>query len=713
MAAKQKSGLPIVEIPFDGPYEARANDGHVIASGRYKNGLRHGMWRIDGSGKRTYVEGVAEEAPVEPSAEPDPEPRNGIAMEHWPNGALQSSAPYVDDRIHGELLRYFDDGRPEYQGSFVYDHPVGLHRAWDDDGSLTETTYVNGLDAKVAGDTKLFVRAKKAYDKAKHSKLYALKDVIRNSAPDAKVDRVIFQMWRTDHLGFGDEEVRIAIGDVAELVTAADLFRMFEQYDFATEARAWPLPHWPAELDRIAMTVYAHEPRPIDRAWKAQPGPVKLGLAYVLARHGKDVGTLLSKRLRTITLANTRPQTVYLPDTQVGPRTVELGNEQADECQADFATIRGLFGSDAQWVKHLEYALDHEDTSYGQSAGTYQVWLEHAPLRSLAKHVGNIGEIDWAKLATRRADDARTLAELIALIDDEQARAELAPHALLAHHAEHLTAPDHVVDAVRLETCSPWLPRASGELRAIVKQRDPAVEQTFRSQELLHRAMQTLPEARVTSILERSETQASQFLYLVHDPAVLERLVRRIADDPAVRPEEMVGIGEAGGRVIELLIAQLARAKGAKKKRLVRIAILAALARMTVDDGGFAEDYDDHIQFELAAQPETGGYLDRVVCGLPRARLEKVMLRAFESPATFAGAFARIGACATAPVLRAGYAKLLAYQGNVRRQSTTIADGIAALPDHDNWWWTLHAGGATSWLKEECERQLSIGKFAD
>lgn len=53
MAAKNKPGLPIVEIPFDGAYEARAIDGHVIARGWYKNGLRHGVWQLDGSRRLT------------------------------------------------------------------------------------------------------------------------------------------------------------------------------------------------------------------------------------------------------------------------------------------------------------------------------------------------------------------------------------------------------------------------------------------------------------------------------------------------------------------------------------------------------------------------------------------------------------------------------------------------------------------------------------
>jgi len=148
--AVQRSGKSVRHGPAVEWYDASRH--HRRASGRYRNGVRDGLWiGWHASGAREseqrFVEGTAQ----------------GIFQRWFPNGVLAIEGEYVDGEKHGSWTEYFDNGRRaesgEYwtgvrQGSWTRWYPNGLKRSvrtytagdvdgfkeWNESGDLIDQT---------------------------------------------------------------------------------------------------------------------------------------------------------------------------------------------------------------------------------------------------------------------------------------------------------------------------------------------------------------------------------------------------------------------------------------------------------------------------------------------------------------------------------------------------------------------------------------------
>ena len=69
---------------------------------------------------------------------------DGLAQSWNPEGVLVFEAEYQDNLRHGKFNKYYDDGSPYLEQTFVYDAPEGEKRKFDKDGHLTVLYYEGG-----------------------------------------------------------------------------------------------------------------------------------------------------------------------------------------------------------------------------------------------------------------------------------------------------------------------------------------------------------------------------------------------------------------------------------------------------------------------------------------------------------------------------------------------------------------------------------------
>lgn len=86
------------------------------------------------------------------------------------------------------------------------------------------------------------------------------------------------------------------------LVQASGLMSSSEIMTFLKTAthkgiHAHHLPYWSGYLDELVMYAYQDDPAPFDAGWKDLPTHAMKGIAFVMARFGKDVGSVLKDKI--------------------------------------------------------------------------------------------------------------------------------------------------------------------------------------------------------------------------------------------------------------------------------------------------------------------------------------------------------------------------------------------------------------------------------
>ena len=746
---KRATAMPIVALPFDGPFEAYATGtDHLLARGHFKAGLRDGRWTggSDDGQRRwvdTYVAGVSD-GPAQEIIEgrgkqglcgegrehdgkrvglwtlyeddgtittkdydaPEPGPRHGTVTETWSNGRVKSTATFVRGIRNGEEKRYFEDGTLAFQGSWLFDLPIGEHVEWDD-GVEKRTTYVGGLPEAVAADTKALERTRKLYDKAKYVRGSDVRKGLatcRAAKGDeyALTDAWMLHLWRTLKVNISNDDAWEMLAGVAPLVSGSEVMTMLREIDFEA-GWGWPLPKWHGDLDKLVMTVYARDPAPIDAGWEKLTEPARSGVAYVRARFGKEVGNTLERQLAAVASNRQSIGPIWWPHDEAGPREVD-----PRAVPPEAARLRALFGTDAAWRAALIESLGTDDAS--SDAATHRLWIETATAAELVKHASDLHSADWERIVTQwRHDDAAGLTTIALGIEQaSDARDHLVALAIAAHGAEGTVPPDALVELLDLpaDDLSGY---SEGDIRLAVTKRP--LEKFPAGNEVFHRALRALPQDRIRRVIDRvlattshDRLRVGQYLYLVDD---LDFVARYLDQVPGTWIYWMSGLGQAGARFLPLMIERFAKAKKVKAKRFLSAGINIALAYL----GDFDAELDQYVDLTLDTERGFGVYLDHILCALPQARAEAILLAGFHT--AFFAAFRRISVCGTAAVLRAAFGGLLAQPKVQAQLDTVITPTIEALPDGTNWWRWLHDSGATGNVKKECERQLRIGEFAD
>lgn len=687
-----------------GPFVHDHADGTPKARGQWLDDKPHGDWTWwDERGYEKLERGFARGT------------WHGAERAWFAGGVLAIQRTWRDGEKHGEEELYDATGRLTFQGAWSDGCPVGVHVQVDEDGNETRTEHVHGIALARAEDAKLRHKILKKLSKAKDE--YAQEEALGNNLEYQEDGRYLYFLWKAGHHDVpGDPDLHRLLAKAHGLFSGADLVAFLTA---AAPGRHGPmLETWPRHLDELVLQVYARDPGPLEAAYPKLPARVRDGLDLVRIRFGRDIGPGLRKKgLAAMAKKHATGHGIAgacgWPDDD--GRIVEraLLDRDTGAPTAHFETLLAPLGGLPAWIEALRpYAFQEAAQRVGRV--DFRHFRDVVRTASAEEAARLIDAITLDNLAPERLhhaltevrdDDVDTTVQIaLAVKNTGTHRWPVVCTALLRLAEAGREPPASLLDRFELTAGSPshssqWM---TDPLRWFdeATQHDPAfrlhyidrdVGAAVPSTRLQHLAMRSLsPAARRAVIKKRLGDQpingyATQWFYLLDDDAIWQRAIEAAAGQFSRNHDMAVyGLGELGTKALPALVEQLEKAPPDQKEAWSK-AVLVALARATVDDGGFDAAHDRHVRFDAIGEDHKHQYYtvfyERVLYGLPRARAAAVLLNGLRGDA-FTRAFAMIGAAPLPDVLEVAFGRLLDEENKLKHEEQQrVRTGLCSLGD--------------------------------
>lgn len=703
-----------------GEYKWDLEDGSPRARGQWLDDQFHGAWVWCREGEWEKLERGYDRGAY-----------HGKELAWRSGGKLGLKRSWVLGKKHGEEETFDAVGRPTYKGQWNEGHPVGTHVSWDAERKETRTAYVDGIPQSLAEDAKLRDKVVKKLKKAKDN--YAKYDVLREHVDSSYADAYLVHLWRGGHLDLGrDPDLWEQLSNAEALLSGEDLIAFLKAAKLP-EDNGPILPYWPEYLDKLAMGVYRRDPAPIDAAWEALPGKVKKGVAFVRARFGRNVGATLQGELAALVAKHVDQYglgRVLWPDETGKLESRELYSDSRGTKTPYFDKVLSLFGTYDEWCSALEVRAlkEAEETVSRVGFRTFRDVIERATPETMSKLIDAVAldndtqELIQLALTQWRKDDVETTIRIALGVKEDGLRKWPAIACAVQKVAEQgKEIPPALVEQLELADESPNYTSSwhSDPLRSLEdsKKAHPRYRVAYIDSSpgagsprtmMLQDAMRRLSAPQQKSVIERmmadeyKNATAAQYLHLVDDPALWDRFLDLVdAKTYGGRDSVVYGLGEVGLKIVPALIARRDRAKKREQVEGYKKAIIVALARGLVDLGAIPEELDAHVELDFVKEDYYwhgyAPFLERILCTLPEARAEKILLRELGSTSAtaFARAFALIGACPSQAVLDRAFGELLERESKLKsEQLREVQKGIASLDDAVEWVrWIRRSGG--------------------
>lgn len=665
-------------------------------------------------------------------------------------------------RPHGEDIAWYPGGQLAYRRFFEHGRPIGMHEEWepsgerkscityDERGVLLEKRthadgeerierFVRGLDEQLATDTK---KLKRLAAKVKKANGWNKENALGEVAEYCQHGLLLMHLWREGLLDLPKEHVLFdLVAEQAASFSGEDVIAFLRGVELPEDDIGSPhLPKWPQGLDELVSRVYARDPEPIDAGFRELPAAMKRGVAFVLARFGKDVRSELGD-LSEILAAHHAERGLH--DWILWPERTDDGwrietvrlFENRDPTPL-FDEFLALYGDRTRFAEKLlaiakERALD--PVSHSLWLPTYKLAIEHASAEEMPALIGasidSTGKSIEQALLSWRQDDAETLTKIALAIDARGLSKWPAVCCAILKCAEEGRPIDPaLIEALELDHGSPslsWIHRRIERLPAEV-QRDPAFidgaidfvndaelgpEPNFERARLLFRALRALPEASVRAIIERTldskfgKTHAAPYLHLVDDPALWERALRLYEEDDSAGSHCVaLGLAHLPAQALGLLAASLERTTNEGAKSSFARAMVGLMARLASLGESWDPRFDEHITVELGTQAYRYPYIEpllrKVIFRLPRERAEKVLLRelARNRPESFVRAFALVPFNPSEAVLQAAFGKLRDPEQRLgSEEQRLVGHALRMFEEREAWSeWLLRSGAGST-----------------
>ncbi len=631
-----------------GPYVWDLEDGSPRARGAFWQNMREGDWEWYGEPNyKRMIRGYKRST------------NHGHEAAWYLDGSLAYSRHWHEGQRHGECEENYPDGSPKLRCTYEYGSLVGEHRAWDESGKETKTKYVDGLSATIRNNQALHekVVSKVMRVKSDHKK----RDTIDEAVGYSERSAYLMFLWRSG---------RLPLESIPELweglrwngFTSEEVMRFLSDIDAAALKKAWCefLPSWPRDIDELVCYAYDQDPKPFDEGWKKLPNHAKVGVAFVLARAGKDRslwGTTLARRFKQLVKK-------HVTDHGIGERilwwvdgelqTVHLYERRPEKHNRRFPLPRfyefiELFGPRETWAEEVLAVTMKHVKKNGVPWESARDGLALATRDQLLKLLNKSGYERFVEevFLELRDDDAAFLEEL-ALSADRGRGKRVALCAAKKRLDAGEAISDALLEAVQLDASTyskQWINQPISRLPEDQQHRLAYVDSMidfaeirtgYTDAQLMFQVFERLPQpqqlAKLNAALDSQygKTAAVPFLHFADDPELWKKGIAAMqkAEDQSERAT--VGLSMLPFSALPLLIEAHANANKKMKENFLR-AVHGMMARM-VDAGELWDaKHDAMIRTDLPVegyQYEYGRrFVGKIVHRLPRDRAEAVLRR--------------------------------------------------------------------------------------
>lgn len=732
------NGRPAYSYDYDddgrmqGKHEWDLEDGTPRARGQFLDNERHGAWTWWREGDHERLERGHHRGSF-----------HGREAAWFVGGQLAFQRSWHFGQRHGDEEIFDKAGKPMFKGTWHRGFAVGTHSTWDN-GTEKRVAFVDGLPPELVNNAKQREQTKKKLAKAKDS--YKKRDVLQEVAGYGHEAPFLLSLWRAGDVDVAaDPELWEVLAAAAPLMTGADVARLLTTAKPDKDRHAPLFAGWANDLDRIVLDVYARDAGPIDACVDDLPPPFRLGVDLVRARFGHDVGKRLHKGMPLFVAKHMEyggDEILWPEDGRVVSR--RLRKDHAGEPTPLFFQVIEWFGGLDRFVDGVRAAaLKEADEAVSRVPFTKcRELIARATPQEMITLLKGISLDNGTESLARdalvhwRTDDIATTAAIALGIDETGLRKWPAVCVAILRYADAgQPIPDALVDALPLAEESPtytssWSTDALNGLdererknpryRAARLPRAPGFAAS--RMELVQRAMAALTDAQRRRVIERHLTAqygkgiVAQYLHLVDDPALWDRAIEiAAAERNAHDHRTMYGLGELGARVVPRLITRLDAEKSKEGKESWGRAILVALARACVDDGGFDAAYDRYVRVDVVAEDYYARFyepfFERIVHTLPQDRVEAILLAGLSSSKP-SRAFRCLCFAPTERVLTAAFSWLLQNEAGLKsEQQNDVGVGIGALPNPSAWVRFVLAAGAGGGITDALKNTVGWQEF--
>jgi len=717
-----------------GEYVWDAEDGSPLCRGAFSEECRHGLWTWWDSPyapkiERTYWQGTFD----------------GDHKQWDKDGFLLQICPYRRGYKHGLEEAFHEKGKPKFRGEWLGGNAVGEHQKWDIDGILTTTAFTDGLEKSVATNTRKINGLVKKLTKAKDG--HKKSDLLAEMAGYDGRGALLLKLWREGLYDVpSDPQTWEALLTAAGLMSPDEIIKFLET-SVNTGVHGLQLPYWSSILDALVMYAYEDDPAPFDAAWQTLPPLNKKGVAFVMARFGKDVGDTLKDELDILLskhIDNFGFDTRVLWPVDGRVRQVQLFFEPGHKKTEYFHRFLDLFTTKAAWIEGLRQRAK-KDIGNGSTRIAFRQFQELIEAASIQELIGLIDAISLdnfthtyiqTALTDWRSFSAKEITHIALNLKDTGLRKwPTICLAVLQHHQESNDIPDSLIEAFVLDAESPtfswdWyyapLRAVDENLRGLAgyKANYPAfgVGCAVPRSKLIHDALAVMPDAAVLRIFERYmasdffKSYAAPYAYRLPDTELWQRVIQVLdaesnGHDPRYTWEFAGNIGLPSVPIIEKSLGSV----NAKLKGGLSCGIVVALAQAASQGEKIPEAYDKHIDFSKISPDYSGQFLvpffARLIHLLPTERAEPLLLAGLNSD-QFGSAFGMIGSHPTKSVLETAFNRLLDLETTLKwgaKDSLTIA--IQSMPNPEEWIRWIFANGGGGGIKDELLQAIGRPAF--
>ncbi|MEM9071200.1 MAG: BRCT domain-containing protein [Myxococcota bacterium] len=715
-----------------GPYAFDNEDGSLKTRGEFWHGRRHGSWdwRTQKNHERIirgYWRGQhhGEEA-------------------GWYYGG-QLAYRHFWDKGHkvGEWEDYTEDGTPTLKATYDRGRLVEK-RTWAD-GKETVETFTDGLNEALANNPKKLDQLAKKVAKAKDE--YAKQDILSDAATYNERGALLLLLWRSGRVDLAKEPAlwEMLRGEAAN-VKGAEIVELLRAIEKGPRNYSGHLPGWPRVLDELVCEVFQHDPEPFEASYKDLPKAMRRGVAFVLARAGKDVGDVLKKELPRVARVyvdgygfSGNPLCWWL-DGELDRNvrlTSQVPGERRQEPNDRFYEFLSFFGNVDDWpalvLKEIMKIVDKGDRV------RWDLGKDAFALATFEQLVQLLNESGYEERVTTvfqrwRKDDADFLLKLAAGCEKGRGK-KVANVAVLRFGEEGRPVPDELVELLEVDAGSGSLSWVQEKVSNVpeAQRDDPAfIDQAvdfsvgapgYPQGGAFFPAVTALSEGQQRALIERTMEQkygkarVALLLHLVSDAELWERGLEIIDAESNASNDMSFGLGLLPKEALPLLVAHESKAMKTHREAYRR-AIVMVLARLADAGDTWDADYDQYVRTDIVKKQHDYHYvmplLRKVVHRLPVERAEAVLLANLDSSkkAPFCRAVRFVGSHPTQAVLERTVTGLLEIEATLNHeQNSEIEAGLKGIADSRRWIaWMLRNGGGAG-LKSTFERVVGHKEY--
>jgi len=717
-----------------GEYVWDQEDGTPRARGEFYDDSFHGAWTWWNEPKLAKIERVYWRGQ-----------HDGKETNYFAHDVVAARRNHRRGYKHGLEETFYEDGKPRFKGEWLDGHAMGKHHTWDSEGNEVVEIFVDGLAQEIANNTKKINGLVKKLAKAKDN--YKKSDLLTDLAGYDGRAPLLLKLWREGLYDVpNDPETWEVLAEVRGLMTSEEVMTFLKT---ATNKKIYGqhLPYWSDYMEKLVMYAYANDPAPFDAGWKELPNLNKKGVAFVMARFGKDTGKVLKDELGVLLKK-------HIEDYGIGDRILWWVDGRVQEVKM-FADFRGtkteyfdrfleIFTTKEAWIEGLRIRAKKEmkENVSRVSFAHFRDLLEVASpeeMTGLLTGISLNGDshlLGRAALTEWRELDGETITKIALGIDDTGLR-KWPPIccAVLKLHEEGKEFPEALVDAFLLDAESPtyssdWY---TAPLRALDESlREQASYKANYIQfgigcavprsEMIHQALAVLPDDAVRKIFERqleakySKGHVAPFAYRLKDPELWRRVIEVLeADEYGATPRYTWEFaGNIGLESIPFILESCERANK-KMKASWHEAIVVALAQASARGEEIPAELDTYISFN-AIPPDYNGkflvpFLARLIHNLPEDRAEKLLIDGLTS-AHFASALGMIGSHPTQKVLETAFNRLLEKESTLDWEAkNNVKVAVQSVPNPQEWIRWIYANGGGGAIKDQLAQALGYKEF--